>query len=117
MTPNQIHRVIRSLQYREQKSQDIPKLKAQLLAEAQARGPFVVGGYRVWEHQGELHIGQLPAVALNQLALALEFLDEQEVNHADLTTFCLDHGLCYRCESPLETPKRDCDCPCHTVVL
>lgn len=117
MTLNQIYRVIRSLQYREEKSQDIPRLKAQLLAEVQARGPLLVAGYRVWEHDGELIIKQLPTIPINQLPLALEFLDEAEASQAEISQQCLTEGLCYACEQPVESPRPHCDCPCHAVVL
>lgn len=116
MTPHQIFRVIRSLQYRQEKSQDIPRLQAQLLAEVQAHGPLIVGGYRVWEHQGELIIKELPKIPANQLPLALEFLDDAEAPQAELSEQCLNHGVCFVCERPLEEPLKNCDCPCHAVV-
>ena len=117
MTTRQIFRVIRSLQYRQEKAQDIPRLQAQLLAEVQAHGPLIVGGYRIWEHHGELIIKELPKIPVNQLPLALGFLDDADATQAELSEQCLYHGICCVCERPLEEPRQNCDCPCHSVVL
>lgn len=119
MTPHQTHRVIRSLQYREELSHTIPTLKAQLMTLVQERGPCIVGGYRVWHHEGQLIVKQLPVIPINQLPLTLEFLNDSEtVAEAEISTteLCLSEGICYQCEQPLETPRNDCDCPCHSVI-
>lgn len=116
MTPNQAKRVIRSLTYREELAQTIPTLKTQLLQLVRERGPLIVGGYRVWEHQGELIVKELPVIPITQLPLALEFVDEDESAEDDVSELCLRGGVCHRCERLLESPSEDCDCPCHAVV-
>ncbi len=116
MTPTQTKRVIRSFTYRQELSQTVPFLQAQLLHLVQERGPITIGGYRLEEQQGELVVKKLPAIPINQLPLPLEPLDDAEASQAEITELCLQEGLCFVCERRLEEPPTHCDCPCHSVA-
>lgn len=116
MTPHQIKRVIRSLTYRQELAQTVPFLQAQLLEEIRRRGPLVINGYRLEEHQGELVVKRLPVIPINQLPLPLDPLDQAEARGAEATALCVQEGVCFVCEQRLEEPTPECDCPCHAVV-
>jgi hypothetical protein len=116
MTPTQTKRVIRSFTYRQQLSQTVPFLQAQLLQLVQERGPITIGGYRIEEQQGELVVKKLPAIPINQLPLALELLDKAEASQTEITEHCLQEGVCFVCERDLEDPASHCDCSCHSVT-
>jgi ferredoxin len=116
MTPTQTKRVIRSFTYRQQLSQTVPFLQAQLIQLVQERGPITIGGYRLEKQQGELVVKKLPAIPINQLPLALELLDKAEASPVEITKYCLHEGVCLVCECRLEDPASHCDCPCHAVI-
>lgn len=117
MTPKQVKRMIRSLEYRKGLAEGIPFLQAQLLQHVQEHGPVVINGYRLEAKDGELVIKRLPIVPLNQIPLPLEeVFDEAEIKESEAPEICLQEGICFVCERVLEEGSPECDCPCHSIA-
>lgn len=117
MTPKQVRRMIRSLEYREELAQGIPFLQAQLLQYVEEHGPMVINGYRLEADRGELVIKKLPVVSLNQIPLPLEgVFDEAAIKDSEVPEICMQEGVCFVCERILEEGSPECDCPCHSIA-
>lgn len=116
MTPKQVKRAIRSLEFREELAEGIPFLQAQLLEYVRTQGPVVINGYRLSEENGELVIKKLPIAPPNQIPLPLEgVFDEAATKDSEVPEICMQEGICFVCERVLEEGSPECDCPCHSI--
>ena len=73
MTPNQISKLITSLQYRKKMSQTIDDLESKVIAFIMVKDcqnkPLIIGNWRIFFDGEELSISEAPRRNVNQLSL------------------------------------------------